>query len=90
MIETMGDFVQAIQEAKERWAKEGITLRLGLEADYFPGGEDELKQILSTYEWDFVIGSVHFIYGWGGMIHRFIIEGNRENRKTEANGDKNG
>jgi len=65
MTESMGDFVQAITEAKSRWAAEGITLRMGIEADYFPGGEEELKELLSAYEWDFVNGSVHFFNGWG-------------------------
>ncbi|MFZ7946239.1 histidinol phosphate phosphatase domain-containing protein [Neobacillus sp. 19] len=65
MTESMGDFVQAITEAKPRWAAEGITLRMGIEADYFPGGEEELKELLSAYEWDYVNGSVHFFNGWG-------------------------
>lgn len=65
MTESMGDFVQAITVAKQRWAADGITLRLGIEADYFPGGEEELKALLGNYEWDYVIGSVHYIYGWG-------------------------
>jgi histidinol-phosphatase (PHP family) len=65
MTETMDDFVRAVEEAKERWASEGVILRLGIEADYFPGGEQELQQLLCTHEWDFVIGSVHFIDGWG-------------------------
>lgn len=65
MTESMADFVAAITEAKKRWAEEGITLRLGIEADYFPGGEEELKELLRSYEWDYVIGSVHFLNGWG-------------------------
>lgn len=65
MTESMEDFVCSITEAKTRWAREGVTLRLGIEADYFPGGEEELKVLLGSYEWDYVIGSVHFIYGWG-------------------------
>jgi histidinol-phosphatase (PHP family) len=65
MTESMSDFVHAITAAKKRWASEGITLRLGLEADYFPGGENELKKLMDGFEWDFCIGSVHYIYGWG-------------------------
>lgn len=65
MTESMGDFVKTITEAKHRWAEEGITLRLGIEADYFSGSEEELKDLLGDYEWDYVIGSVHYIYGWG-------------------------
>ncbi|CAM2916471.1 histidinol phosphate phosphatase domain-containing protein [Paenibacillus sediminis] len=65
MTESIDDFVLAITEAKKRWKAEGITLRLGIEADYFPGGEEELKELLGEVEWDYVIGSVHYMYGWG-------------------------
>ncbi|MCL6458703.1 MAG: PHP domain-containing protein [Gorillibacterium sp.] len=43
----------------------GYPISLGVEADYFPGGEAELRRLLAPYELDFVIGSVHFIDGWG-------------------------
>lgn len=42
-----------------------IKLRLGLEVDYIPGREDYIRQISSTYDFDYIIGSVHFIDGWG-------------------------
>ncbi|MHA6259262.1 histidinol phosphate phosphatase domain-containing protein [Sporosarcina sp. CAU 1771] len=65
MTEDMGAFTEFITSQKEVWAKEGIQLRLGIEADYFPGGEEELSKLLEGYEWDYVIGSVHFVKGWG-------------------------
>ncbi|GGE73647.1 histidinol phosphate phosphatase domain-containing protein [Priestia taiwanensis] len=65
MTESMDHFVQSITEAKKRFAQEGITLRLGIEADYFLGGEKELASLLSNHPWDYVIGSVHFLDGWG-------------------------
>jgi histidinol-phosphatase (PHP family) len=65
MTESMEDFIHSIAEAKERFSKEGITLRLGIEADYFVGGEDELANLLHHHPWDYVIGSVHFLDGWG-------------------------
>jgi histidinol-phosphatase (PHP family) len=39
----------------------GTDLRLGIEADYVPGREDRMASLLDAYEWDYVIGSVHFI-----------------------------
>lgn len=65
MTEKFELFVAAIEKAKLRWAKQGVILRLGIEADYFPGCEKELQKLLEQYEWDFVIGSVHFLDGWG-------------------------
>jgi len=42
-----------------------LILRLGLEADYHPGMEDFLHEMIGTHTWDFIIGSVHFIGDWG-------------------------
>lgn len=39
----------------------GTDLRLGIEADYVSGREDRMATLLDAYEWDFVVGSVHFI-----------------------------
>ncbi|MDM5187703.1 histidinol phosphate phosphatase domain-containing protein [Bacillus sp. DX4.1] len=64
-VTSIHNFTRAIQEAKERWAKQGVILRLGIEADYFIGGERELQELLALGDWDYVIGSVHFIDGWG-------------------------
>lgn len=42
----------------------GLTVRCGLEVDYRPGREQELRE-LASWSWDYVIGSVHEIDGWG-------------------------
>jgi histidinol-phosphatase (PHP family) len=42
-----------------------ITVKLGIEADYSPGHEGALKAILEGYPFDYVLGSVHYINGWG-------------------------
>ncbi|WP_107838933.1 histidinol phosphate phosphatase domain-containing protein [Metasolibacillus meyeri] len=65
MTENMDEFIETIQRAKEKWRAQGVTLKLGIEADYFIGGEEELASLLKDYPWDFVIGSVHFVDGWG-------------------------
>lgn len=65
MVCEMRDFVNLISSAKKEWAEKGVELKLGIEADYFVGGEQELASILDKYEFDYVIGSVHFYNGWG-------------------------
>jgi histidinol-phosphatase (PHP family) len=50
-------YVQAIVEARRR----GLPVKLGLEVDYVPGREDELRELLSPYPWDYLLGSVHYI-----------------------------
>jgi len=36
-------------------------LRLGIEADFVPGREDRIANLLEGGDWDFVLGSVHFL-----------------------------
>jgi histidinol-phosphatase (PHP family) len=36
-------------------------LRLGIEADFVPGREDRMATLLDAREWDYVVGSVHFL-----------------------------
>jgi histidinol-phosphatase (PHP family) len=36
-------------------------LRLGLEADYVPGAEDRISNLLGARDFDYVVGSVHFL-----------------------------
>lgn len=42
-----------------------LTIKMALEADFIPGYEEKIKAMLSTYPFDYVIGSVHFIHDWG-------------------------
>lgn len=41
-----------------------INLKLGIEVDYIPGLEEDLKTLTARPELDYAIGSVHFIDGW--------------------------
>jgi histidinol-phosphatase (PHP family) len=43
------------------FVREETDLRLGIEADYVAGREDRLASFLEAREWDYVVGSVHFI-----------------------------
>jgi histidinol-phosphatase (PHP family) len=39
----------------------GAGLKVGIEADFLPGREDRLQNLLEAREWDYVVGSVHFL-----------------------------
>jgi histidinol-phosphatase (PHP family) len=43
------------------FVREETDLRLGIEADFVAGREDRMANLLERYEWDYVIGSVHFL-----------------------------
>jgi histidinol-phosphatase (PHP family) len=36
-------------------------LRLGVEADFIPGAEDRIRNLLDARDFDYVVGSVHFV-----------------------------
>jgi histidinol-phosphatase (PHP family) len=50
-------YVQAVVAARDR----GLPVKLGLEVDYVPGHEDETRELLAPYPWNYLLGSVHFI-----------------------------
>jgi histidinol-phosphatase (PHP family) len=43
------------------FVREETDLRLGIEADFVPGREDRMANLLEQREWDYVVGSVHFL-----------------------------
>ena len=38
-----------------------VTIRRSLEIDYLPGYEEWIKSLTKCYNWDYLIGSVHYI-----------------------------
>ena len=43
------------------FVRDQTDLRLGIEADFLPGREDRMASLLESGDWDYVIGSVHFL-----------------------------
>jgi histidinol-phosphatase (PHP family) len=43
------------------FVREETDLRLGIEADFVAGREDRMATLLEAREWDYVVGSVHFL-----------------------------
>ncbi len=56
---TLEHYVRILTEAKRR----GLPVVLGLEMDCLPGQMDQVNSFLSTFPFDVVLGSVHFIKG---------------------------
>ncbi|MDB6154007.1 MAG: Histidinol phosphate phosphatase HisJ family [Chthoniobacteraceae bacterium] len=56
-------YLDAVAEARAKFPQ--LTIRLGLECDYLPGKEAWIEKLASMAEWDFLIGSVHYLSeGW--------------------------
>ena len=43
------------------FVREQTDLRLGIEADFVPGGEDRMAELLGARDFDYVVGAVHFV-----------------------------
>jgi histidinol-phosphatase (PHP family) len=43
------------------FVRDETDLRLGIEADFVPGREDRMASLLDEHEWDYIVGSVHFL-----------------------------
>lgn len=57
----MSDYVSLVDKAKQA----GLTVKLGLEMDYIPETEGQIRSYLSKLPLDFVLGSVHWIGTFG-------------------------
>jgi histidinol-phosphatase (PHP family) len=53
------DRERVVRDAAERWAKEGVVIRFGAELTYNRLWEEDLRDHLRRYRYDYVIGSVH-------------------------------
>ncbi len=64
-------YVQDVERCRALYGRD-INIRLSTEADFIPGHERELEAILRRYDWDYVVGSVHFVGGWGMDDSRYL------------------
>lgn len=64
-------YVEECLNLKERY-RGIIDLRVGLEADYIEGYEEQIRELLAPYPWDYLIGSVHFLGEWDITDYRQV------------------
>ena len=60
---TFEQYIQSVCALKSRSG--GPKVLLGLEMDYFPTEEAFIRQTISQYPYDYVIGGLHFLGAWG-------------------------
>lgn len=57
------DYLAMIAEARQEFPD--YPIRLGLECDFIPGYESHIRHLAALADWDYLIGSVHYIApGW--------------------------
>jgi histidinol-phosphatase (PHP family) len=57
-MEQFEDYLQMVAGARQEW-RGRVDVRLGIEADYFPGYEDCVERLLQQADFHYVLGSVH-------------------------------
>ncbi|HTY87115.1 MAG TPA: histidinol-phosphatase HisJ family protein [Candidatus Acidoferrum sp.] len=55
----LDDYVAQVRRVQADFPQ--LTIRLALEVDYLPGGEDWIRQLAARHPWDYFIGSVHYV-----------------------------
>ena len=57
------DYIALIEHLQMKYHG-NISIKLGIEADYFPGLEEKTRTLLAKYPFDYVLGSLHFLGDW--------------------------
>jgi histidinol-phosphatase (PHP family) len=55
----LDEYVAKVRQARKDFPQ--LTIRLALEIDYLPGGEDWIRNLAARHPWDYFIGSVHYV-----------------------------
>lgn len=57
------EYVAEAKAADAKYAPMGLRVKVGLEVDYFPGGEGRIAQALAGLPLDFLLCAVHYLEG---------------------------
>jgi histidinol-phosphatase (PHP family) len=58
-LSQLDEYVAKVRLAQNEFPQ--LKIRLALEVDYFPNGEDWIRELASRAPWDYFIGSVHYV-----------------------------
>jgi len=62
-ISDLPAYIESVEQARQDFPQ--LPIRLGLEVDFIPGQEKWVERLAGMADWDYFIGSVHYIApGW--------------------------
>ena len=62
-LEDLPAYIESVEMARRQFPK--LPIRLGMEVDFIPGQEAWIEKLAGMADWDYFIGSVHYIApGW--------------------------
>jgi histidinol-phosphatase (PHP family) len=70
-------------DAYAGFVREETDLKLGIEADFIAGREDRMATLLDGHDWDYVVGSVHFVGDHGVDHDGYEVWDHRSQRPDE-------
>lgn len=60
-LSKLPEYLEALENARRAFPD--LTIRSALEVDYLPGYEPWIRELAGRHDWDYFIGSVHYIEG---------------------------
>ena len=60
----LDSFLEELEAAQQQF-KGQLVIKAALEVDYYEGAEEYIQYLAQYYDWDYLMGSVHFIGEWG-------------------------
>ena len=60
----LDSFLEELEAAQHQF-KGQLSIKAALEVDYYQGAEEYITYLANYYDWDYLMGSVHFIGDWG-------------------------
>jgi histidinol-phosphatase (PHP family) len=58
-FDKLGIYVDKVRRVQKDFPQ--LKILMAMEVDYFPGGEDWVRELAAMYPWDYFIGSVHYV-----------------------------
>ncbi len=77
LIEELPRYIESVQEARAAFPQ--LTIKIGLECDYLPGYESWIEKLAGMHDWDYLIGSVHYLPGGWEVDHPKYISRHTDN-----------
>ncbi|MDW7738684.1 MAG: histidinol-phosphatase HisJ family protein [Bacillota bacterium] len=58
----LAEYMSQVNSLKN--SPDGVIIKLGIEIDYIPEKESKIAEVIGQYQFDYIIGSIHFMDGW--------------------------
>jgi len=69
----LDEYVSKVRSAQDMFPE--LNIKLGLEVDFIPGHEPWIEDMAGRHDWDYFIGSVHYISGkWDFDNPKYVTE----------------